>query len=100
MHATGLRTFLGRKDAARPDSNSFGSVARQGPDGFPRSVLFSAVHTGQKGLRCEAVSTLSAGKAVTVLTYLHGVKEANLVLAEIQAEPAPATSCGSAQRKA
>merc|ERR1719506_2327969 len=31
-------------------------------------------------------AAVKAGKAVTVLTYLHGVKEANLVLAEIQAE--------------
>merc|ERR1719482_2260553 len=30
--------------------------------------------------------SVKAGKAVTVLTYLHGVKEANDVLAEIQAE--------------
>merc|ERR1719201_1946193 len=30
--------------------------------------------------------SVKAGKAVTVLTYLHGVKEANNVLAEIQAE--------------
>jgi len=29
---------------------------------------------------------VKAGKAVTVLTYLHGVKEANSVLADIQAE--------------
>jgi len=31
-------------------------------------------------------AAVKAGKAVTVLTYLHGVKEANAVLAEIQAE--------------
>jgi pyruvate/2-oxoglutarate/acetoin dehydrogenase E1 component len=29
---------------------------------------------------------VNAGKAVTVLTYLHGVKEVNMVIGEIQAE--------------
>ena len=31
-------------------------------------------------------AAVNAGKAVTVLTYLHGVKEANMVIGEIQAE--------------
>merc|ERR1711988_1857091 len=31
-------------------------------------------------------ASVKAGKAVTVLTYLHGVKEANMVIEEIQAE--------------
>merc|ERR1711988_802537 len=31
-------------------------------------------------------ASVAAGKAVTVLTYLHGVKEGNLVVDEIQAE--------------
>jgi TPP-dependent pyruvate/acetoin dehydrogenase alpha subunit/pyruvate/2-oxoglutarate/acetoin dehydrogenase E1 component len=31
-------------------------------------------------------ASIAAGKAVTVLTYLHGVKEANMVVEEIQAE--------------
>jgi len=41
--------------------------------------------------KCEVLSpaspaSIAAGKAVTVLTYLHGVKEANMVLSEIQEE--------------
>ena len=31
-------------------------------------------------------ASVAAGKAVTVLTYLHGVKEANMVIDEIKAE--------------
>jgi len=37
-------------------------------------------------LHAASDAAVAAGKAVTVLTYLHGVKEANLVLEEIQAE--------------
>merc|ERR1719261_1884686 len=39
-----------------------------------------------KVLNKASDAAVSAGKAVTVLTYLHGVKEANMVLEEIQAE--------------
>jgi len=39
-----------------------------------------------KVLHAASEESIKAGKAVTVLTYLHGVKEANMVLAEIQAE--------------
>merc|ERR1711871_449673 len=41
---------------------------------------------GAKVLHAASDASVAAGKAVTVLTYLHGVKEANLVLEEIQAE--------------
>merc|ERR1711871_1935313 len=39
-----------------------------------------------KVLNKASDAAVSAGKAVTVLTYLHGVKEANMVIEEIQAE--------------
>jgi len=39
-----------------------------------------------KLLHAASEASVKAGKAVTVLTYLHGVKEANMVLEEIQAE--------------
>merc|ERR1711968_434928 len=39
-----------------------------------------------KLLHAASDESVKAGKAVTVLTYLHGVKEANMVLEEIQAE--------------
>lgn len=37
-------------------------------------------------LHSASEASVAAGKAVTVLTYLHGVKEAQLVLEAIQAE--------------
>jgi len=39
-----------------------------------------------KVLHTASDAAVKAGKAVTVLTYLHGVKEANMVVEEIQAE--------------
>ena len=39
-----------------------------------------------KVLHAASEASIKAGKAVTVLTYLHGVKEANMVIEEIQAE--------------
>jgi len=39
-----------------------------------------------KLLHTASAESVKAGKAVTVLTYLHGVKEANMVLEEIMAE--------------
>merc|ERR1719201_22363 len=39
-----------------------------------------------KVLHAASDASIKAGKAVTVLTYLHGVKEANMVLEEIEAE--------------
>merc|ERR1711871_1536611 len=41
---------------------------------------------GAKVLHAASDASVAAGKAVTVLTYLHGVKEANMVIEEIQAE--------------
>jgi len=39
-----------------------------------------------KVLHSASDASVAAGKAVTVLTYLHGVKESNMVIEEIQAE--------------
>ena len=39
-----------------------------------------------KLLHAASTDSVKAGKAVTVLTYLHGVKEAQSVIAEIQEE--------------
>jgi len=39
-----------------------------------------------KLLHAASDAAVKAGKAVTVLTYLHGIKEANMVIEEIQAE--------------
>ena len=39
-----------------------------------------------KVLHSASDASIAAGKAVTVLTYLHGVKESNMVIEEIQAE--------------
>ena len=39
-----------------------------------------------KVLHSASEASIKAGKAVTVLTYLHGVKEANMAIEEIQAE--------------
>jgi len=39
-----------------------------------------------KLLHAASDSAVAAGKAVTVLTYLHGVKESNMALEDIQAE--------------